>query len=182
LTITEANPWTQDLQASDRAYRIGQQRDVEVIKLITKGTIEEDILQLAHTKLRLDEAVAGDEEASKQTENEVKKSLIQRLRKKLEQEDSGSIPTDEPASVIQEIIVNNDNATNASPGEIKNDHVPDVLSALPAALLAITRSGTASPAGSLSRAEETPPATQSPTPLPTPPEKANGDDVIMVDD
>jgi len=29
-----------DLQAADRAYRIGQQRDVDVIKLITKGTIE----------------------------------------------------------------------------------------------------------------------------------------------
>lgn len=29
-----------DLQAADRAYRIGQQRDVDVIRLITKGTIE----------------------------------------------------------------------------------------------------------------------------------------------
>ena len=29
-----------DLQAADRAYRIGQQRDVDVMKLITKGTIE----------------------------------------------------------------------------------------------------------------------------------------------
>lgn len=29
-----------DKQACDRAYRIGQKRDVEVVKLITKGTIE----------------------------------------------------------------------------------------------------------------------------------------------
>ena len=29
-----------DLQAADRAYRIGQQQDVDVLKLITKGTIE----------------------------------------------------------------------------------------------------------------------------------------------
>lgn len=29
-----------DKQAMDRAYRIGQRRDVEVVKLITKGTIE----------------------------------------------------------------------------------------------------------------------------------------------
>lgn len=29
-----------DKQAADRAYRIGQQRDVDVIKLISKGTIE----------------------------------------------------------------------------------------------------------------------------------------------
>lgn len=29
-----------DKQACDRAYRIGQKRDVEVIKFITRGTIE----------------------------------------------------------------------------------------------------------------------------------------------
>lgn len=29
-----------DKQASDRAYRIGQLRDVDVIKLVTRGTIE----------------------------------------------------------------------------------------------------------------------------------------------
>jgi SWI/SNF-related matrix-associated actin-dependent regulator 1 of chromatin subfamily A len=29
-----------DKQAADRAYRIGQTRDVDVVKLITKGTIE----------------------------------------------------------------------------------------------------------------------------------------------
>jgi SWI/SNF-related matrix-associated actin-dependent regulator 1 of chromatin subfamily A len=29
-----------DKQACDRAYRIGQKRDVEVVKLIARGTIE----------------------------------------------------------------------------------------------------------------------------------------------
>jgi SWI/SNF-related matrix-associated actin-dependent regulator of chromatin subfamily A containing DEAD/H box 1 len=29
-----------DKQACDRAYRIGQKRDVEIIKLVTRGTIE----------------------------------------------------------------------------------------------------------------------------------------------
>lgn len=33
-----------DRQAADRAYRIGQKRDVDVIKLITKSTIEVFIL------------------------------------------------------------------------------------------------------------------------------------------
>lgn len=180
------------MQACDRAYRIGQERDVDVIKLITKGTIEEDILQLAQTKLRLDEAVAGDEEASKQTENEVKKSLIQRLRKKLEQEDSGTAPSDTSMAPTQEtVIAPTDMSMSSTQKTVTREAddsdqeveepIPDVLSALPAALLAITRSETASPAGSVLRAEETPPATQSPTPLPTPPEKINSDDVIMVD-
>lgn len=50
MNITSANKvvvvdpnWnpSHDLQAQDRAYRIGQQRDVEVFRLISAGTIEE---------------------------------------------------------------------------------------------------------------------------------------------
>ena len=36
------NP-TYDLQAQDRAYRIGQHRDVSVYRLISTGTIEENM-------------------------------------------------------------------------------------------------------------------------------------------
>ncbi len=32
-----------DLQAQDRAYRLGQHRDVRVYRLITAGSIEENI-------------------------------------------------------------------------------------------------------------------------------------------
>uniref|UniRef100_A0A7S1BD22 Helicase C-terminal domain-containing protein n=1 Tax=Corethron hystrix TaxID=216773 RepID=A0A7S1BD22_9STRA len=39
------NP-TSDEQAQDRSYRIGQQRDVEVVRLVARGTIEE--LKYAH--------------------------------------------------------------------------------------------------------------------------------------
>ena len=72
-----------DKQAQDRAYRIGQKRDVEVIKLITKGSIEEDMLELGKTKLALDEAVAG-EEGEERVEKEMKTSLMNVVRKKLE--------------------------------------------------------------------------------------------------
>ena len=40
-------------QASDRAHRIGQKNVVEVIKLITKGTIEEKIVELQNRKKEL---------------------------------------------------------------------------------------------------------------------------------
>ncbi|WAR61445.1 hypothetical protein PtB15_12B130 [Puccinia triticina] len=48
-----------DRQAEDRAYRLGQTRDVTVYKLISKGTIEEDILQLAATKIEIDNSISN---------------------------------------------------------------------------------------------------------------------------
>ena len=75
-----------DKQAQDRAYRIGQKRDVEVVKLITKGSIEEDMLALGQMKLALDEAVAG-EEAEERVEQEMKVSLMNAVRKKLVADD-----------------------------------------------------------------------------------------------
>ncbi|KAF7315594.1 SNF2 family DNA-dependent ATPase [Mycena indigotica] len=79
-----------DRQAQDRAYRIGQQRDVEVIKLITRGTIEEDMLRLGETKLALDEAVAGDSEEGRDGESaperEMKQSLLASLREQFKAE------------------------------------------------------------------------------------------------
>ena len=46
------NPAVED-QASDRAHRIGQTRPVTVYRLVTKGTIEEQIVQLHHRKREL---------------------------------------------------------------------------------------------------------------------------------
>lgn len=43
------NPQVEN-QATDRAHRIGQENKVSVIKLITKGTIEERIIELQNKK------------------------------------------------------------------------------------------------------------------------------------
>ena len=54
------NPQVEN-QATDRAHRIGQKNTVEVIKLITKGTIEEKILELQQKKKVLsDSVIEGD--------------------------------------------------------------------------------------------------------------------------
>ena len=51
-----------DIQAENRAHRIGQVKDVEVVRLITRGTVEEQIYAMGLTKLKLDEQVAGDDD------------------------------------------------------------------------------------------------------------------------
>ncbi len=56
------NPAVED-QASDRAWRIGQDRPVQVHRLISEGTIEDRIARLLVEKRRLAEAVVGSGEA-----------------------------------------------------------------------------------------------------------------------
>lgn len=52
-----------DKQAENRAHRVGQTREVEVVCLVTKDTIEEQIWGLGQSKLKLDGRVAGEEGA-----------------------------------------------------------------------------------------------------------------------
>jgi DNA helicase INO80 len=48
-----------DAQAMDRAYRIGQKKDVTVYRLVSKGTIEERILERQRAKQNLADEVIG---------------------------------------------------------------------------------------------------------------------------
>ena len=49
-------------QATDRAYRIGQAKNVQVYKMITRGTMEESIQDILDGKLQLAGAVVGEGE------------------------------------------------------------------------------------------------------------------------
>ncbi|XP_075998208.1 chromodomain-helicase-DNA-binding protein 2 isoform X2 [Genypterus blacodes] len=46
-----------DLQAQARAHRIGQKKQVNIYRLVTKGTVEEDIIERAKKKMVLDHLV-----------------------------------------------------------------------------------------------------------------------------
>lgn len=61
LCAYQFNPQN-DKQAEDRCWRIGQTKEVTVIKLISKGTIDEDILALGLQKLELAARVSGMEQ------------------------------------------------------------------------------------------------------------------------
>jgi SNF2 family DNA or RNA helicase len=55
------NPAVED-QATDRAYRIGQKRAVQVHKLVSAGTVEEKIDRLLEQKRKLADKVVGQNE------------------------------------------------------------------------------------------------------------------------
>lgn len=54
--LADWNPQN-DLQAEARAHRIGQKNVVNIYRLVTKNTVEEDILQRAKNKMVLDHLV-----------------------------------------------------------------------------------------------------------------------------
>lgn len=62
--VIHYDPWwnlAAQNQATDRAHRIGQKKTVTVYKLITKGTIEEKIVELQNTKSDLAEEILSGE-------------------------------------------------------------------------------------------------------------------------
>lgn len=66
-----------DKQAEDRAHRVGQTREVRVIRLVCKNTVEEKILELNNTKLALDKSVSGEgEEQEKMNEKKIEEMLL----------------------------------------------------------------------------------------------------------
>jgi len=70
------NPAVEE-QAADRAYRMGQKKDVQVIKLISAGTIEEKINDLQDKKRKLiDEVInSGGTKGASLTEDDLKELL-----------------------------------------------------------------------------------------------------------
>ncbi|KFY55281.1 hypothetical protein V496_07030 [Pseudogymnoascus sp. VKM F-4515 (FW-2607)] len=66
-----------DIQAENRAHRVGQTREVEVVRLVTKGTIEEQIYALGQSKLELDSKVSGEEDLGVKGEQMVARMLLQ---------------------------------------------------------------------------------------------------------
>jgi SNF2 family DNA or RNA helicase len=75
-TVIHFDPWWNPAvedQATDRAYRIGQTKKVHVMKLVTRGTIEEKIYALQDKKKDLIESVIqpGETMINKLTEDEI---------------------------------------------------------------------------------------------------------------
>ncbi len=75
-TVIHYDPWWNPAvedQATDRSYRIGQKKSVYVMKLVTRGTIEEKIIALQEKKRNMIDAVIqpGETLLSKMTREEI---------------------------------------------------------------------------------------------------------------
>ena len=66
--VIHLDPWwnsSAENQATDRAYRIGQTKNVYVVKLICKDTIEEKVVKLQALKRELAESIVNSDEQNK---------------------------------------------------------------------------------------------------------------------
>ncbi|MBR4495528.1 MAG: DEAD/DEAH box helicase, partial [Acholeplasmatales bacterium] len=73
--VIHLDPWwnsSAENQATDRAYRIGQTKDVYVIKIICKDTIEEKVVKLQNLKKELASSIVNSEDSThKLTKEEI---------------------------------------------------------------------------------------------------------------
>ncbi len=83
---TDWNPH-QDLQAQDRAHRIGQKNEVRILRLITEESVEEYILERAHQKLDIDGKVIQAGKFDNKSTPEEQEALLRAL---LEAEEQGT--------------------------------------------------------------------------------------------
>lgn len=84
-----------DKQAEDRCWRIGQEKQVNVVKLISKGTIDEDILALGQKKLELAARVSGMEKSATNKSTTTKTEAVGEDGIKIELDGAGGMPEDD---------------------------------------------------------------------------------------
>ncbi|KAI9834721.1 MAG: hypothetical protein M1819_002806 [Sarea resinae] len=86
----------EDVQAENRAHRVGQLRAVEVTRLVVRGTVEERILRLGGAKMELDDRVSGEGglkgegKSAKEVEAEVEKLLIGEIKGEVDSAEGAS--------------------------------------------------------------------------------------------
>jgi len=69
-----------DLQAMDRAHRIGQKKQVRVFRLVAENTVDEKIVEKAEVKLKLDRMVIQQGKLAEQKTNLNKDEMVSMIR------------------------------------------------------------------------------------------------------
>jgi SWI/SNF-related matrix-associated actin-dependent regulator of chromatin subfamily A member 5 len=109
-----------DLQAMDRAHRIGQTKPVQVFRFITEGTVEEKIIERADRKLFLDAAVIQQGRLAEQNAALDKNDLMKMVRFGADQivSGKGGTYTDED---IDALIARGEEKTTAMQAQLETN-------------------------------------------------------------
>lgn len=101
----------QDLQAQDRAHRIGQTKEVRIFRLITSESVEEYILERAQHKLNLDGKIIQAGKFDHKSTNEERDAMLRSIiEREAEKNDVEEIYGDDE---LNEIIARNDDELEA---------------------------------------------------------------------
>lgn len=99
----------QDLQAQDRAHRIGQKKEVRIFRLVTEKSVEEQILARAREKLEIDKKVIQggrfDNKSSAAEREDFLRAILESNED--EEEESADLGDDE----LNEILARGDDET-----------------------------------------------------------------------
>lgn len=115
---TDWNPH-QDLQAQDRAHRIGQKSEVRILRLITENSVEEMILERAYAKLEIDgKVIQAGKFDNKSTAEEQEALLRTLLEKEEERRSKGTLDENDELDddELNELIARNEKETEVFKG------------------------------------------------------------------
>ncbi|KAJ3044925.1 hypothetical protein HDV00_000208 [Rhizophlyctis rosea] len=106
IVVMYDNDWNPqvDLQAEDRAHRIGQKKQVFVYRFITENAIEERVIDKATQKLRLDQLVIQQGRAVQQAKSASKEELVSMIQHGAEdifQNSSSTISKDDIDDILR---------------------------------------------------------------------------------
>lgn len=87
----------QDLQAQDRAHRIGQQNEVRVLRLCTVNSVEEKILAAAKYKLNVDQKVIQAGMFDQKSSSHERRAFLQAILEHEEQDEVRAAPAPTPS-------------------------------------------------------------------------------------
>lgn len=135
----------QDMQAQDRAHRIGQKAEVRVFRLITANSVEEKILAAARYKLNVDEKVIQAGKFDNRSTGAERREILENIIKtENESEEDEEVPNDEDINDIlsrseeefelfqkmDQERFENEQAQKAKPRLVGEDEIPrDILRA-----------------------------------------------------
>ena len=98
----------QDLQAQDRAHRIGQKNEVRILRLISSNSIEEKILERAQYKLDMDGKVIQAGRFDNKSTNEERDAMLRTLLDSAEAAEAGAEQEEMEDDDLNQIMARSD--------------------------------------------------------------------------